>query len=136
MQSGALFLPYMDLNATDLIETLLPLEKKLLAVGADCDRDCIESLLAEDFREFGTTGKVWDRASMVRELVRIPARRHRLSDVHCTPITHDQALLHYRTVVNGRESLRSSLWVHRDGRWQMQFHQGTRVPPKEAATGS
>jgi hypothetical protein len=25
-------------------------------------------------------------------------------------------------------SLRSSLWVIRDGRWQMLFHQGTRVP--------
>lgn len=126
----------MDLNAVDLIDTLLPLEKKLLAVGADCDRACIESLLAEDFREFGATGKVWDRAGMVRELVRIPARRHRISEVRCTPLTEDQVMLHYRTVVNGRESLRSSLWVHRDGRWQMQFHQGTLVPPKAEATGS
>ncbi len=73
---------------------------------------------------------------MVSELVRIPARRHRISEVRCTPLTADKALLHYRTVVNGRESLRSSLWMHRDGRWQMQFHQGTLVPPKAEATGS
>lgn len=126
----------MDLNVTDLAEILLPLEKKLLAVGEDCGRECIESLLADDFREFGATGKVWDRAGMVRELIRIPARRHRISEVRCTPLTDSKALLHYRTVVNGRESLRTSLWVHRGGRWQMQFHQGTLVPPKAEATGS
>jgi catechol 2,3-dioxygenase-like lactoylglutathione lyase family enzyme len=28
----------------------------------------------------------------------------------------------------GSESLRSSLWVMRDGRWQMLFHQGTTIP--------
>ena len=126
----------MDRNAVDLIDTLLPLEKKLLTVGEDCGRDCIESLLAADFREFGATGKVWSRDGMVRELTRIPARRHRISEVQCTTLTEDRALLHYRTVVNGRESLRTSLWVHRDGRWQMQFHQGTLVPAREAATGS
>ena len=126
----------MDLNAVDLIDILLPMEKKLLAVGQDCDRDCIESLLAKDFREFGASGKVWDRASMLRELTRISARRHRISEVRCMPLADDKALLHYRTVVNGRESLRSSLWVLREERWQMLFHQGTLVPAKEAATGA
>lgn len=126
----------MDLNAVELKDILLPLEKKLLAVGTDCDRACVESLLAEDFREFGASGKVWDRAAMLRELTRIPARRHRISEERCMPLAEGRALLHYRTVVNGRESLRSSLWVHRDGRWQMQFHQGTLVPATEAATGA
>ena len=120
----------------DLIEVLVPLEKRLLAMGANCDRDCVEALLADDFREFGATGRVWDRAAMVRELVGMPPRRHRTSEFHCTALAKDTALLNYRTVVNGRETLRSSLWVQREGRWQMLFHQGTIVPPKEGATGS
>ena len=40
----------------------------------------------------------------------------------------------YRTVWQGADSgaarvvPRSSLWTYRDGRWQMIFHQGTKVP--------
>ena len=120
----------------DLIEVLVPLEKRLLAMGDDCDRDCVDALLADDFREFGSSGRVWDRAGMLRELVGMPLRRHRSSEFHCTPLGEDAALLNYRTVVKGRETLRTSLWVQRDGRWQMQFHQGTMVPRKEGATGA
>jgi len=29
-------------------------------------------------------------------------------------------------------SLRSSLWVRRDNRWQMVFHQGTRLAAEES----
>lgn len=120
----------------DLVEVLAPLEKRLLAMGDDCDRACVESLLAEDFREVSASGREWDRVSMLRELVGMPLRRHRTIEFRCTALADDMALLNYRTVVNGRETLRVSLWVLRAGRWQMLYHQGTLVPPKEAPTGS
>lgn len=120
----------------DLIEVLVPLEKRLLAMGPDCDRDCVDSLLADDFHEVSASGRVWDRAAMLRELVGMPFRRHRTSEFRCAPLAGDTALLHYRTVVNGRETLRVSLWVLREGHWQMMFHQGTLVPPKAGPTGS
>ena len=120
----------------DLIEVLVPLEKRLLAMGPDCDHDCVESLLADDFREVSASGREWDRVSMLRELVGMPLRRHRTTEVRCATLSDTMALLNYRTVVSGRETLRVSLWVLRDGRWQMLFHQGTLVPPKAAPTGS
>lgn len=120
----------------DLIEVLVPLEKQLLAMGPDCDRDCVESLLAFDFHEVSASGRVWTREAMLRELVGMPLRSHRTSEFRCTPLAETLALLNYRTVVNGRETLRVSLWVYREGRWQMMFHQGTLVPPKPAPTGS
>ena len=51
----------------------------------------------------------------------------RLTDFRLTPLAPDAALLNYRATdsSNGSATLRSSLWVHRDGRWQMLFHQGT-----------
>ncbi len=120
----------------DLIEELVPLEKRLLAMGDDCDRACVESLLATDFREVSASGREWDRAAMLRELVGMPLRSHRTTEFRCTPLGADLALLNYRTVVNGRETLRCSLWVRRDERWQMLYHQGTLARPKEAPTGS
>ncbi len=120
----------------DLLEVLVPLEKRLLAMGDDCDRACVESLLAEDFREVSASGREWTRVSMLRELVGMPFRRHRTSEFRCTALAENLALMNYRTVVNGRETLRVSLWVLREGRWQMLFHQGTVAPPKDAPIGS
>jgi hypothetical protein len=48
-------------------------------------------------------------------------------------LTADVALVTYRVVRRDRTeestaaSLRSSVWRHHGGRWQMVFHQGTRV---------
>ena len=120
----------------DLLEVLVPLEKRLLEMGDGCDRVCVESLLADGFREVSASGREWDRASMLRELVGMPLRRHRTSDFRCTELLGDAALLNYRTVVNARETLRVSLWVMREERWQMLYHQSTLTPAKEAPTGS
>ena len=120
----------------DFLEVLVPLEKRLLEMGDGCDRACVESLLADGFREVSASGREWDRKSMLRELVGMPLRHHRTSEFRCTPLAETLALLNYRTVVNGRETLRASLWVLRDARWQMLFHQATLTPPKDAPTGS
>ena len=47
-------------------------------------------------------------------------------------LAEDIALLIYRstrttTLQAATRALRSSLWVHRDNRWQMIFHQGTPI---------
>jgi hypothetical protein len=112
----------------ELLEELLPLEEQLLAFGVACDRACAEALLAEEFREFGGSGRVLSRAVVMTEIGDAPERSHALSEAACTPLGAEHALLTYRVVVDGRESIRGSLWVRRNGRWQMLFHQGTRVP--------
>ena len=110
-----------------LLKVLLGLEEKLLALGTACDRGCAESLLTPEFREFGAYGRVLNRAAVLEEIADAVARRYTLTDARCEPLGSEAALLTYRVVVAGRESLRSSLWVrHVDG-WQMLFHQGTRV---------
>ena len=55
-------------------------------------------------------------------------------DFRIKMLSADVALITYRAVwrratdVQTSCSLRSSLWVMRDDRWQIVFHQGTRVP--------
>jgi hypothetical protein len=55
-----------------------------------------------------------------------------LSDPLCHQLAADIALLTYRSTRTNAlkvasHALRSSLWVYRDGRWQMIFHQGTSI---------
>jgi hypothetical protein len=34
-----------------------------------------------------------------------------------------------------RDAWRSSLWVHRGGRWRLRFHQATPTTPEDAGAG-
>lgn len=88
-------------------------------------------LLADDFVEFGSSGRVYHRADMIEALAsetREPAEAMLSWDYRLTRLSQDVALLTYKTKAGARHSLRSSIWRHADGRWQLVFHQGTRVP--------
>jgi hypothetical protein len=37
--------------------------------------------------------------------------------------------VHLRDSTATKSTLRGSVWVYRDGRWQLTFHQGTLVSP-------
>jgi len=55
-----------------------------------------------------------------------------LSDPLCQQLAEDIALLTYRStrptaLKTASQALRSSLWIYRDHRWQMLFHQGTPI---------
>lgn len=89
----------------------------------------MEQLLADDFYEIGTSGKIYTKqhaldaftdemlATELPEVLNF--RIHELSD------TLIQAI--YDTVeFSGRRSHRSSLWRKSDDTWQLFFHQGTK----------
>jgi hypothetical protein len=118
-----------------LLDELLRLEETLLRLGPECDRARLESLLAADFVEFGASGRVWSRSEILEELAGAGERTLTLTEAVCRPLGADAALLTYR-IPGQRESLRSSLWARRDGRWQMFFHQGTLVPANKTATSA
>lgn len=101
------------------------------------DSGRVRSLLAEDFREFGSSGCIYTKADMIDHLLDESPVGISLSDFEETEISPEVVLLTYRSIreVLGGASvhaLRSSLWVRRDDRWQMLFHQGTRVDPSPA----
>ena len=88
----------------------------------------LPDLIADDFLEFGASGRTWD-ADDVREEVASPGEGPdmALDDVSLTRLAADVALLIYR-VGAPRPANRSSIWVRRGGRWLMRFHQGTLRP--------
>jgi hypothetical protein len=107
------------------------LEERLLDPRARASRAEIEALLADEFVEFGSSGRVLDRDAVVASLAGESGVAFGLSDFRATRVAADAVLATYRATVRTaqsgdvRHSLRSSLWVRRAERWRMVFHQGT-----------
>jgi hypothetical protein len=107
------------------------LEERLLDPRVRASRAALEALLADDFVEVGSSGRIFDRAAVVGSLAGESGVAFALSDLRVRRVAEGVALATYRTsarIAPGgevRHSLRSSLWVRRAERWQMVFHQGT-----------
>ncbi|THG89121.1 RNAse H [Alkalihalobacillus alcalophilus ATCC 27647 = CGMCC 1.3604] len=113
-----------------LKEVLLDLEEKLLKPEIRTSKAELTHLLSEDFFEFGSSGKVLYKNESIGE-VSLSAVRMKLSDFEIHPLSEQIVLTTYRVYneVNGQHSLRSSIWRLTDGKWKMQFHQGTPTSP-------
>ena len=115
-----------------LEELLLKLEQRLMNPVFHKDRAQVSALLAEGFREFGSSGRVWSRDQILN-----PSETGQpaplVEDFAVNTIVPELVQVTYRTLktIPGGEpqaALRSSLWIWRGDRWQMLFHQGTRIP--------
>jgi len=116
-------------NVTDdLRETLWRLERALASADPSGVDGGLEGLIADGFLEFGASGRTWDKASMRQTLAgATPTPPVDLEDFAVEALSDDVALVTYR-LGPPRPSNRSSVWVRRDGRWQVRFHQGTLAP--------
>ena len=118
-----------------VLALVLRLERELLGPETRGDAARMHSLLAEEFCEVGSSGRVFGREEIVALLQKEPAGRFLMEDAVAAFVAESVILVTYRAVrVSEREqgagesraeSLRSSLWVLREGRWRMLFHQGT-----------
>jgi hypothetical protein len=121
-------------HEADTAAKLRELEEQLLQPDVRSSPDRVASLLSEDFEEFGSSGRVFDKAQIVAGLAaeRSPVLRI-ARDLRVRVLAEGVALVTYRAVrrqPDGSEasSLRSSVWTVADGRWRMAFHQGTPLP--------
>jgi len=96
------------------------------------DRNQIAALLDEDFVEFGASGRVWTRQSILDLLLAESYTAPEMRDFACRALAPDIVLVTYLAVRGGEPgervaSLRSSIWIKESGAWKMRFHQGTRA---------
>lgn len=92
------------------------------------DRVEVERRLHPDFFEFGVSGRIWSRSEVTAVFGHEAPHALDVSDFAVRMLAGDVALVTYRSVPEGEgETIRSSIWVRRDGRWQRAFHQGTRT---------
>jgi hypothetical protein len=117
----------------ELAQHLRALEEQLLITAVRTKARAVSALLAEDFQEYGSSGRVYSKAEILAALQEEPPVQVSLHDFHAVQLAESVVHVTYRSVreVHGAppiQALRSSLWVARQGRWQILFHQGTRMP--------
>jgi ribonuclease HI len=110
------------------VAAVLRRELSLLTAEYRADPARVRSLLHPDFREFGASGRVWDRTTVAGALAPESPITARAEEVVPVRLADDVVLVTYRAVASGVSSLRSSVWVRSaQGAWLLRFHQGTRI---------
>jgi hypothetical protein len=120
-----------------ITDHLRALEEQLLQPIIRRNAEMLATLLADDFLEFGSSGRTFDKASIIAELLNEPPRPAAiLSDFAVRPLAPEAMLVTYRTTCHDssgnitHQARRNSIWINRDNRWQIAFHQGTPIPSK------
>ncbi|UQZ36988.1 DUF4440 domain-containing protein [Paenibacillus sp. PK3_47] len=119
----------METKRVDLIrEELLRLEEKLLTPEIRTSVKELSLLLAEEFFEYGSSGKVWRIKDGIGSNG-IGVVKMQLSDFEIHPLSENIVLATYKIFNEEKEqhSLRSSIWKYEDLKWRMVFHQGTPI---------
>lgn len=117
-----------------LLDHLTQLEEQLFDPAVRSSRAALEALLAPDFREIGSSGRLFGFEDIISALLtEEPVMSRTLHNLRLVILSERIALVTYgstRKTMDGDavHSLRSSLWRQEDdGRWRMVFHQGTAV---------
>ncbi len=124
------------LNSMNTADQLRQLEEHLLDPAVRRNPALVAPLLADDFLEFGASGRIFDKASILEDLKNEPTRpASRITGFAVRELSPTIILATYRATrfnAEGQpisESRRSSIWAHVNGQWQITFHQGTPIPP-------
>ncbi|MEI2714299.1 MAG: ribonuclease HI family protein [Nocardioides sp.] len=114
----------LDENERSDEETVVELERSLLADDVRSDPPAVAALLHPQWQEIGASGRLWSRADLLAEIGPL-ASPVSLDVLSVEKIGPDQILLVWRAVSDDDSRLRSSWWVRTPGGWQQRFHQGT-----------
>jgi hypothetical protein len=107
---------------------LQELEERLLHPAVRHSAETVDNLLADNFIEFGSSGRIYNKQQVIESLQQESPTRRELADFKALVLAEGVVVVTFRVVEEGERpihSLRSSIWKWMDGRWQMVFHQGT-----------
>jgi hypothetical protein len=102
----------------------------LAQVGRKLSAEDASSLIAEDFVEFGSSGKIWSKADIIAAMSEWSPIERIVEDFRVHELSASVCLVTYKVVGVGQPfpfSLRSSVWRNNGTTWQIIFHQGTNV---------
>jgi hypothetical protein len=125
--------PNLTAMNSELDSMLFALEQKLAQIGKKISAEEASSLIAEDFVEFGVSGKVWSKTDIIAAMSEWDPVERIVEDFRVRELSPSVCLVSYKSIVATKESqtpprsLRSSIWRHTGKTWQIVFHQGTRV---------
>ena len=117
----------------DIANHLEALESEFLTNATRKNAERVGSLLAESFREFGSSGRVYSKDDIISTLQDEVPVFISLSDYEMTLLSAGVALVTFQSHKEQQNGppivpLRSSIWIQDNDCWRMIFHQGTKLP--------
>ncbi len=112
-------------------EQIQLLELSLLDVDTRKDIQKIKKLIANDFFEFGSGGKVYTKTDIIHRLPTESKREFEVTYFNTVTLADNCVLVTYHLQEKDNKSLRSSIWKKFESDWEIIFHQGTVVNEKE-----
>jgi len=108
--------------------SIIELERQLLHYSYDE----FEQILDDEFIEFGTSGKKYNKVDQLNAIGKDAELTEVFFDVvdfQEKNVSDDVILATYKTInkLTKQEVLRSSLWRLNGDKWQLLFHQGTKI---------
>lgn len=114
-----------------LVDHIRALEERLLQSDVRKSPQELDRLLADDFVEFASDGRPYDKHQVIEALQYEDRFRRSLVDFRLRLLADDVALATFRAIRENTHSgevarsLRSSIWRRGASEWQVVFHQGT-----------
>ncbi len=109
-----------------LTDDIRSLEEQLLDCNVRASAESLDRLIADDFIEFGASGRTYTKPEIIAALLTDPSLGPAtpiVKDFRSRVLAPNVVLATYRC----GQSLRSSVWRLDDNGWRMVFHQGTRT---------
>jgi len=107
------------------------MEKLLLTANVRKSPDILDNIIADDFIEFGSSGRVFNKKITISTLKDEKIRKLQLSDFNLKELGGDHYLATYKIteqrLKKKNRSLRSSIWVNTKNGFRLLFHQGTKI---------
>ncbi|APJ04343.1 DUF4440 domain-containing protein [Silvanigrella aquatica] len=109
-----------------LIEHIKGLEERLLQPFVRCSKKELETLLAEEFIEYASSGHIFNKLEIINALLEEVEVHYKLEKFNINKMSEEIILANYVAVKNDKfYSLRTSIWKYINDKWQIIFHQGT-----------
>jgi hypothetical protein len=110
------------------------LEEALLVPEVRKSAAQIAALLADEFVEIGSSGRIYDKDQIIGQLQQESGEEslRTVSDFTARELADGLILVTYRIIES--RTVRSSIWKRTNSEWRMVFHQGTKLasPRQEA----
>jgi hypothetical protein len=123
----------MYLESADAAE-LQRLEEELIQPEVRRSPEKMAALLADDFVEFGRSGRRYGKADLLETVAQPSEGRLSLREFAAKALAPSIALVTYRSILHysdgsARHAWRSSIWRRTEHGWRLVFHQGTPTAP-------
>jgi aminoglycoside 6'-N-acetyltransferase len=113
------------LKSREIINLLEGLEQELLQTATRKSKKKLNLLLADDFKEFSKSGKIYTKQDILGTLPSELSHKFIATNFETIELSPDVVLINYKTTEQSNTALRSSIWKNINNNWQIVFHQGT-----------